>query len=155
MATNFAESLAVRKVSGRRNVEENPTDRDRPAATVIKRETTSLVSRRQSSVTALRENVSACHMSFYQGHLHTPLTEVSLKSCGSCTPMLLVRGRCRSLRVLVLLCRSSQGIVDRCGLQNEYPRHLLFSRRCRIVSATSAKRKIYRQYIVPRFYTYF
>ena len=63
-------------------------------------------------------------MSFYQGHLHTPLTEISLKSRGSCTPMPLVRGRSRSLRVavLVLLCRSSQGVVDRCGLQKEYPR---------------------------------
>ena len=80
--------------------------------------------RRQSSVTALIERVSACHMSFYQGHLHTPLTEVSFKSRDSCTPMPLVRGRWRSLRVLVLLCRSSQSVVDRCGLQNEYPRHL-------------------------------
>ena len=122
MATNFAESWAIRKVSWRRNVEENPTRRDRPAATVTKRETTSLVPRRQSSVTALLDLVSACHMFFYQGHLQTPLTEVSFKSRGSCTPMPLVRGRCRSFRVLVLLCRSSQGVVDRCGLQNEYPR---------------------------------
>ena len=95
----MAESWAVRKVSWRRNVEEHPTRRDRPAATVTKRETTSLVPRRQSSVTALLESVSACHKSFYQGHLHTPLTEVSLKSCGSCTPMPLVRGRCRSLQI--------------------------------------------------------
>ena len=126
MATNFAESWAVRKVSWRRNVEENPTRRDRPEATFTKRETTSLMHRRQSRVTALLELVSACHMSFYQCHLHKPLTEVSFKSRGSCTPMPLVRGRCRSLRVLVLLCRSSQGVVDRCGLQNEYPRHLHF-----------------------------
>ena len=133
MATNFAESWAVQKVSWCRNVEENPTRRDRPAAMVTKRETTSLVPRRQSSVPALLELVSACHMSFYQGHLHRPLTEVLLKSRGSCTSMSLVRGCSRSLRVavLVLLCRSSQGVVDRCGLQNEYPRHLpLLFRRC-------------------------
>ena len=128
MAANFVESWAVRKVSWRRNVEEDPTRRDRPAATITKRETTSLVSRCQSSVTALLENVSACHLSFYQGHLHTPLTEVSLKSRGSCTSMPLVRGRCRSLRVavLVLLCHSSEGVIDRCGLQNEYPRQYKF-----------------------------
>ena len=120
--------LSCPKVSWRINVEENPTRRDRPAATVTKRETISLVPRRQTSVTALLQNASACHMSFYQGHLHKPLTEVSLKSLGTCIPMPLVRGRCRSLRVLVLLCRSSQGVVDRCRLQNEYPRHLtLFS----------------------------
>ena len=70
--------------------------------------------------------LSPCHMFFYQGHLHTPLTEVSFQSRGSCTPMPLVRGRCRSLRVLVLLCRLSQGVVDRCELQNEYPRHIPF-----------------------------
>ena len=114
MTTNFAESWAVRKVSWRRDVKENPIGRDRPAATAIKRETISLVPRRQSSVTALLENVSACHMSFYQGHLHTPLTEVSLKSRGSCTSLPRVRRRCRSLRVLVLLCHSSEGAVDRC-----------------------------------------
>ena len=105
-ATNFAESWAVRKVSWRRNVEDNPSGRDRLAATVTKRETTRFVPRRQSSVTALLENVSACHMSFYQGHIRTPHTEVSFKSRGSSTPISLVRGRCRSLRVLVLLCRS-------------------------------------------------
>ena len=122
MATNFAESWAVRKVSWRRNVDENPTHRDRPSATFTKRETISLVPRRQSSVTALLELISACHKTYYQGHLHTPLTEVLFKYRGFCTPMPLVRGRCRSLRVLVLLCRSSQRVVDRCGLQNEYPR---------------------------------
>ena len=121
---------------------------------VTKGEMTCLMPR--SRVPALLENVSACHMSFYQGHLHTPLTEVLLKSCCPCTSMPLVRGRSRLLRgaVLVLLCRSSEDVVYRCGLQNEYPWHLLlFLWRCRVVSATSAKIKIYRPYIVPRFYT--
>ena len=111
LATNFAESWSVRKVSWRRNVEENQTGRDRPAATVTKRETTILVPRRQSRFTAFLENVSACHFSFYQGHLHTTLTQVSFKSRGSCTPMPLVRGRCRSLRIAervsaTIACRS-------------------------------------------------
>ena len=126
MATKVAESRAGRKVSWeRKNVEQNPTRRDRPAATVTKRETTCLVPRCQSSVLDLHGYVSACHLSFYQGHLHTPLTEVSLKSRSSCTSMPLVRGCSRSMRdaVFVLLCRSSQGVVDRCGFQNEYPRH--------------------------------
>ena len=119
MATNFAESGSIRKVSWRRNVEENSTRRDRSAATVTKQETSCHVPRPR--VPALLENVNACHISFYQGHFHTPLTEVSLKSRGLCTPMPLVRGHSRSLRgaVLVLLCLSSEGVVDRCGLQNE------------------------------------
>ena len=123
MATNFAEICAVRKVSWRRNVEENATRRNRPAATVTKRETTCFVPRRQSSDPELHERVSAWHIYFYQGHLHTPLTYVSLKSRGPCTPMPLVRVRSMSLRsaVLVLLCRSSEGVVNRCWLQNEYP----------------------------------
>ena len=87
--------LSRPKVIWGRNVEGNPIRRDRSTATVTKRETTWLVSRRQSSDTDLLENVSACHMSFYQGHLHTPLTEVSLKSRGPCTHMPLVWGRCR------------------------------------------------------------
>ena len=155
MATNLAESSAVRKVSWGRNVEENPTRSDRPAATVTTRETTRLVPRNQWSLTDLRENISAYHLSFYQGNFHTLLTEVSLKSRGPCSPTPLVRGRSRSLRsaVLVLLCRSSEVAVDRCGLQNEYSRHLpiLFLTLSYCIGNVCEEKTILRQYIVSRF----
>ena len=56
-----------------------------------------------------------------------------------------------NLAVLVLLCHSSECVVDRCVLQNEYPRHLPFFPTLLYCIGNVCWKKIYRQCIVPRF----